>query len=200
MALTDEQWSRYEERYGRLMHTISMKISGDEALANPEDNYSDLCVAAIESISGFERKTGMSFDKAFDTKLFDQYTKTVLWNRKAKKGIPLTKRMAFRNKHLSIDFSPGYDTSDCGSLTSVIPDTKFNIDLSSIEMNDLIQSQKPDVKAVLGEIVLNPNLIKPDGTINRTALEESTGFTYYKVSKVLEDIKKVLNKEMTNEQ
>ena len=35
-------------------------------------------------------------------KLFDQYTKTVLWNRKAKKGIPLSKKMEFRKSHLPL--------------------------------------------------------------------------------------------------
>ena len=80
VKLTNEQWAQYEERYGKLMHTISMKISGDDAIANHEDNYSDLCVAAIESIDAFERKTGDDFEKAMNNKLFDQYTKTVLWN------------------------------------------------------------------------------------------------------------------------
>ena len=103
IKLTDEQWALYEERYGKLMHTISMKISGDEAIANHEDNYADLCIAALESIEGFKKKTGEDFDEAIDNKLFDQYTKTVLWNRKAKKGIPLSKKMDFRNKHYSID-------------------------------------------------------------------------------------------------
>ena len=88
--LTDDQWRYYEQRYGKLMKMISSRISGDEALANPEDNYSDLCIAALESIEGFRKKTGESFDVAMNNKLFDQYTKTVLWNRKAKKGIPFS--------------------------------------------------------------------------------------------------------------
>ena len=49
VKLTEEQWALYEERYGKLMHTISSKISGDNAIANHEDNYADLCVAALES-------------------------------------------------------------------------------------------------------------------------------------------------------
>jgi hypothetical protein len=37
IQLTDEQWALYEERYGKLMHTISMKISGDDAIAIDRD-------------------------------------------------------------------------------------------------------------------------------------------------------------------
>ena len=92
VELTDKEWALYEERYGKLMHTIAMKISGDDAIASHEDNYADLCIAALESIEGFEKKTGEKFKAAINNKLFDQYTKTVLWNRKAKKGIPLTKK------------------------------------------------------------------------------------------------------------
>ena len=200
MALTNEQWALYEERYGKLMRTIALKISGDDAVANPEDNYSDLCIAAIESINGFENKTGMGFDEAINTKLFDGYTKTVLWNRKAKKGIPLTKRMDFRNKHLSLDYQPGFDASDCGSLTGIIEDKRSTTDLSSIELDDLVESQKPEIKKILSEIIRDPNLIRKDGTINKTALEGVTGMNFYHVTKAIGDMKRVLGKEMSDEQ
>jgi hypothetical protein len=200
MALTDEQWALYEERYGKLMRTIALKISGDDAIANPEDNYSDLCIAAIESINGFKNKTGMGFDEAINTKLFDAYTKTVLWNRKAKKGIPLSKRMDFRNKHLSLDYQSGLDASDCGSLIGVIEDKRSNVNLSAIELGDFVESQKPEIKKILSEIIRDPNLIRKDGTINKTALEGVTGMNFYHVTKAIGDMKRVLGKEMSDEQ
>jgi len=192
MALTDEQWALYEERYGKLMHTISMKISGDDAVATPEDNYSDLCVAAIESVSGFEKKTGKSFDEAFDTKLFDQYTKTVLWNRKAKKGVPLTKRMNFRNKQVSLDSDPW---SGDGNIHQAIEDTKSNLDLSAIDFKDFMKDQPKDVKKVVSAIIKDPNILANDGKINYSALTKPTGMSIHYVKKAVNKIKDVLDKE-----
>jgi len=192
MALTDEQWALYEERYGKLMHTISMKISGDDAVATPEDNYSDLCVAAIESVSGFEKKTGKSFDEAFDTKLFDQYTKTVLWNRKAKKGVPLTKRMNFRNKQVSLDSDPW---SEDGNIHQAIEDTKSNLDLSAIDFKDFMKDQPKDVKKVVSAIIKDPNILANDGKINYSALTKPTGMSIHYVKKAVNKIKDVLDKE-----
>lgn len=192
MALTDEQWALYEERYGKLMHTISMKISGDDAVATHEDNYSDLCVAAIESVSGFEKKTGMSFDEAFDTKLFDQYTKTVLWNRKAKKGVPLTKRMSFRNKQVSLDSDPW---SEDGNIHHSIEDTRSNLDLSAIDFKDFMKDQPKDVKKVVSAIIKDPNILANDGKINYSALTKPTGMSIHYVKKAVNKIKDVFDKE-----
>ena len=192
MALTNEQWALYEERYGKLMHTISMKISGDDAVATHEDNYSDLCVAAIESVSGFEKKTGMSFDEAFDTKLFDQYTKTVLWNRKAKKGVPLTKRMSFRNKQVSLDSDPW---SEDGNIHHSIEDTRSNLDLSAIDFKDFMKDQPKDVKKVVSAIIKDPNILANDGKINYSALTKPTGMSIHYVKKAVNKIKDVLDKE-----
>ena len=84
IKITDEQWSIYLEKYDRLIWTIARKISGDDAVANVDDNYADLCVAAINSIVAYNKKTGIAVDEFLTTKLVDQYTKTVLWNLKAK--------------------------------------------------------------------------------------------------------------------
>jgi hypothetical protein len=40
--------------------------------ASVEDNYAELCVAALESINGFNKKTGKSFEEMFETKYIDQ--------------------------------------------------------------------------------------------------------------------------------
>jgi len=189
--LTNDQWALYEERYGKLMHTIAMKISGDSALANHEDNYADLCVAAIESVSGFEKKTGKPFDEAFGTKLFDQYTKTVLWNRKAKKGVPLTKKMDFRNRHVSLDTT---DQSSFmrGTMHSLIEDTRSNFDLSSVDFDDFVQEQPEDVKRVMNAIIKDPKILGPEGKINYSALTRPTGMSIHYVRKAVDKIKDVL--------
>lgn len=192
IQLTDKQWALYEERYGKLMHTIAMKISGDNAIASHEDNYADLCIAALESIEGFKNKTGEDFDEAINNKLFDQYTKTVLWNRKAKKGIPLTKRMPFRNSVVSLDV----DHVDVGvsHLHDRIEDPRANFETSSVDLEDFTKSQPEDVKKVLNAIVKNPGLLSSDGSINNSAVKKSTGLSIHYTNKAVSTLKNSLKK------
>ena len=187
--LTNEQWELYEKQYGRLMHTISRKISGDVAIANPEDNYCDLCIAALESIEGYYKKTGQTFDEAMGTKLFDQYTKTVLWNRKAKKGIPLTNKMSFRNRHFSIDHLFG-DGVDAGSLQSFdIEDKKSTMDLSSMFIADTFAHPNPDVRVIVNAIVEDPSIVTEEGKLKEATLMGLTGLSLYRISKAVSSVK-----------
>ena len=189
--LTNDQWRLYEKKYGRLMHTISMKISGDPATANPEDNYSDLCIAALESISGYHKKTGQTFDEAISTKRFDQYTKTVLWNRKAKKGIPLTKRMDFRNKHVSLDaVVPNGD--DITSFASLMPDTSFQVNVSSIDFQVFINEQPSDVRILIEAVLKNPSLVSKHGFIKKSELSSALNVSSYFVTKAINQLQKIM--------
>ena len=168
------------------MKMIANKISGDEALANPEDNYSDLCIAALESIEGFRKKTGECFDVAINNKLFDQYTKTVLWNRKAKKGIPLTNKMAFRNRHYSIDSSW---MSGSEENRFDIEDTTSSIDLSSMFLEDTFGHDNPDVKVVVNAIVKDPSVVTEEGKLKNASLMNTTGLSLYRISNAVDSIK-----------
>ena len=189
--VTNEQWELYEEKYGRLMHTISYKISGDLATATPEDNYSDLCIAALESISGYYKKTGKTFDEAINTKLFDQYTKTVLWNRKAKKGIPLTKRMDFRNKHISLDaIVPNGD--DITSFAALMPDKASPVDVSSIDFQVFIEDQPADVRSVIEAVLKDPSLVSKHGFIKKSELSSTLNVSSYCVNKSLKKLQKIM--------
>lgn len=194
IQLTDKQWALYEERYGKLMHTIAMKISGDDAIANHEDNYADLCMAALESIEGFKKKTGEDFDVAINNKLFDQYTKTVLWNRKAKKGIPLTKKMEFRNKQWSIDQEWDHGDADGSPLHERIEDTRSGFDASATELEDFTESQPDDVKKVINAILKNPGILSKDGIFNHAAVRRATGLSVNYTNKAIDKLKKSLRK------
>ena len=191
VELTDEQWAKYEDRYGSLMHTISNMISGDSAIASHEDNYADLCVAALESIEGFKNKTGEDFDVAINNKLFDQYTKTVLWNRKAKKGIPLTKRMEFRNKHYSIDRDMtvyGGEGEEQGSHGR-IEDVRSGYAASAMELEDFTESQPDHVKTVINAVLKDPKLLHKDGTFNKSGLMKTTGLSLWFTRKAIATIR-----------
>tara|TARA_S200002703_G_C3799920_1_gene247181 strand:+ start:2705 stop:3304 length:600 start_codon:yes stop_codon:yes gene_type:complete len=195
IQLTDKQWALYEERYGKLMHTISKKISGDNALASHEDNYADLCIAALESIEGFKKKTGEDFDTAIDNKLFDQYTKTVLWNRKAKKGIPLTKKMDFRNKQYSLDHSFLHSDGETQGIHDRIEDTRAQYDASAVDLEDFTNEQPEDVKKVINAILKNPKILSRDGTLNHSALRNSTGLSVHFTNKAVSKLKQSIRKD-----
>jgi hypothetical protein len=189
--LTDDQWSSYEKKYGSLMRMISLKISGsDNAIANPEDNYSDLCIAALESIEGFRKKTGEEFEEAMQNKLFDQYTKTVLWNRKAKKGIPLSKKMEFRKSHRSLDYT---NTEDSRTLGSSLPDMRSSLDASSVEFQLFLEDQPKEVKDTIDVIVKNPNLVSKQGFIRKSELGRILNKDYTQVNKVINRLQKLMN-------
>jgi hypothetical protein len=108
ITVSDNDWVRYSEKYEGLMWTIARKISGDRVIADLETNYADLCVAALDSIRGFHKKTGEDFPQMMDNTLFDKYTKTVLWNYKNKKGNYLKKRYSLNSSAVEIgeEFSP----------------------------------------------------------------------------------------------
>jgi len=193
VELTDKEWALYEERYGKLMHTIAMKISGDDAIASHEDNYADLCIAALESIEGFEKKTGEKFKTAINNKLFDQYTKTVLWNRKAKKGIPLSKKMDFRNKQYSIDQE--YPNSDGDRSVDKIADCRAQFDASAVDLEDFTRSQTDDVKKVINAIIKNPKILSRDGIFNYAAVRRDTGLSVHFTNKAIDNLKNSLRKD-----
>ena len=54
--LTDEQWTKIDKKYGKLMYKISHQISGDKATANFDDNLQDIRLAAMEAVMGFEKQ------------------------------------------------------------------------------------------------------------------------------------------------
>ena len=192
IELTNDQWALYEERYGKLMHTIAMKISGDTALASHEDNYADLCMAALESIEGFKKKTGEGFDVAINNKLFDQYTKTVLWNRKAKKGIPLSKKMDFRNKHYSID--QDYSEGDSRASYERFEDTRAQYDASAVDLEDFTNEQPEDVKKVINAILKNPGILSKDGSLNHSALRNSAGLSVHFTNKAVNNLRQSIRR------
>lgn len=152
--------------------------------ASIEDNYADLCIAALNSIKVYSKKVGKTFDEFFGGKLFDQYTKTVLWYFKANKGVPLTKKMPFRNAHFSIsereDGESGFDIEDksLGDLSS------------SLAVSDIIND--PDASKIVDAILNDPDVLTSDGRVRYQSLTKSTGLTIHFVNKAMEKLKKVI--------
>jgi hypothetical protein len=87
------------KKYDKLIHSISWKISGDEAINSNNDNYQNLWLAAFEAVEGFRRQNNFSngpVESWIDTKAFDKYLKTCLWNCKNSQGQKIKKKWAIR--------------------------------------------------------------------------------------------------------
>ena len=149
-------------------------------LASLEDNYSDLNIAAIESINGFHKKTGESFDEMINNKLFDQYTKTCLWTAKARKGIKLSERMPFRNRHVSIDELRSDEESPFD-----IPDASAIRDISRVDAADIVNTYDYKVKRVIRALENNPDLMSDAGNIKINPLAKELGVSVAKVKDVI---------------
>jgi len=181
IELTTEQWDLYLKKYKNLMWRISHLISGDSMLASLEDNYSDLNIAAIESINGFHKKTGETFDEMINNKLFDQYTKTCLWTAKARKGIKLSERMPFRNRHVSIDEirreddeSP-FDIADVSAIR----------DITRVDAADVVNTYDYKVKRIIKALEDKPELMSETGNIKINPLAKELGVSVAKVKNVI---------------
>lgn len=144
--------------------------------ASVEDNYSDLCIAALQSIEGFHKKTGKTFDEMFPLKLFDQYTKTCLWTMKAKKGIGLTARMPFRNKHV-----------DCSleDLENLISDKRY----THLIARDIYDSLDSQCKKAIKLLEQNPEFMTKEGDIKENRLAGEMGISVHSVNKIIKRIK-----------
>lgn len=192
MNITNEQWAIYIKKYEKLLWTIARKISGDEAVANIEDNYSDLCIAAMNSIVSYARKENMSIDDILGTSGFDKYTKTVLWNYKSKKGVPLTNKMSFRNKHVSIDNFWNDDEA-----TFEIEDR--SVGTSSMVIDDMFNEIDNDMQKVLNAILNDPDVLGGEGKLKIYSLIKPTGLSIHAVNTAVDKIERILNKNYRND-
>jgi hypothetical protein len=187
LNITNDHWEFYDKKYGKLILTIAKRISGDPMLADIEENCADLRVAALNSIYSYARKEGLkSFDEFIDSKGFDAYTKTVLWNLKAKKGKELTKRMPFRNSVKSI-----HTESPSGEeVLWDIEDTKTST--SGTYFADFLNKFGKDAADVAKRIVTDPDTVTSDGRLKKSSIE---GMSQARVNKAVDAIKKEINYE-----
>lgn len=186
IKITDEQWGRYIKKYKNLLWTIANNISGDLAISSPEDNYSDLQIAAMNSIEGFMKKTQIfDFDKIFEMRLFDQYTKTVLWNCKNQKGAKITKRknIAGPMTHFSDISEDVLELIEDKSASSVAPYEKISGVLSNVD---------DELKELIDAIVNNPSVVKKSGSLNIQALARLFNESPSKITKKVEKLKRLL--------
>jgi hypothetical protein len=188
MTLTAEQWEKVDNKYGNLMWSISYKISGDCAIASLEDNHADLQIAALEAIEGFKKKTGKTADEFLDTKLFDQYLKTCLWNFKNNKGSKIAKKY-----HLTRDTVSSSEYEDIiqesefrskGEHYSFNAEQIFPIKLTSLEQK------------VVDLVVEDSDMLKDNGSLNISKLSKSLHKTWGDVRDIIEGLNEKLETKL----
>lgn len=167
-------------------------ISGDPTISALEDNYADIMLAALESINGFNKKTGMSFDEMITTKYFDQYTKTCLWTAKARKGNGIKKNYPLTKKKVSL--SAEIDTSSSGS--SLSDNIKGNESMNPeilLAYSEVFDSFSDDDTKLLKVISDNPEVISFSGKLKIKTLAKKSRLPIRKIEKILNNLRKKVN-------
>jgi len=185
--INTDQWELYETKYGKLMHKISRSISGDSVISEPEDNYSDLCIAALDSIKGFNKKTGQTFDDMFGTKLFDQYTKTCLWHVKGNKGAKITKKYPITKRTVSL-----YEHPEVFTLSGEDNNSADAEDFLLALSNGFTELER----TVVSSIVKNPECVNDNGRIIFSRVSRCVGCSTFLVKKALNSVESKLRFEL----
>jgi len=195
VQLSEDQWNIYLKKYKNLMWKISHMISGDPTISSLEDNYSDIMLAALESINGFNKKTGMSFDEMMTTKYFDQYTKTCLWTAKARKGNGIKKNYPVTNKKVSIavqDSDASSVSSDVAYIDTIEGKNDMNTDIL-LAYSEIFDNFSDDDTLLLKVISDNPDVISFSGKLRVKTLAKKSKLPVRKVVKILNNLRKKVN-------
>lgn len=194
--MNQEQYEFVQEKYGNLIYMIAQRISGDGATAEFEDNAQDLWMVAMEAIHGYERqdngKNG-KFEDFKNTKGFDRYIKTCLWNLKAKKGTNVTKK-----RHITHAYSINgeVENSDDQLLFDTQDPKVTNINVNDDVLEDIRVKLLPQEKLIVQHILEHPDCMKDNGTINVFQIAKSTKMKPYEVEYFVQYIKSRYNMTM----
>jgi len=185
MTLSSEQWEKVDKQYCNLLWKISHKISGDRAIASPEDNFAELQIVSLEAVAGFEKKTGRKFDDFWGEKLFDQYFKTCLWNYKNNKGGRIAQRYKIHRDVVST--SQNEEVLQIRDTTSAEFDFEFYLE----EISSIFTEKQKEVLEVL---VRCPSAVKVNGSINKSKIAKKLEITWNEVHTIVESLEGVLKK------
>lgn len=195
--ITEDQWNLYLKKYKNLMWKIAHMISGDPTISGLDDNYGDIVLAALESIKGFTKKTGMNFEQMINTKYFDQYTKTCLWTAKARKGNGIKKNYPITNKKLSVESSGDSNDvsgSDTGIIYSDHLEDKNNMNPEIVlAYSEIFDSFSEEDYKLLKVISDNPDVISFNGRLKIKTLAKKSKLSTRKVEKLINNLRRKVN-------
>lgn len=166
--VTDAQWKIIIEKWGLLIFTIARRISGDNAIADFDENVADLHEAALDAIIGYEKQGGNgTLEDFLETEGFGKYMKTCLWNKKNSKGKGIKKRYPIHSSTISVS-----------EFEEIIED-KSAVESELTESDDFMEVFRKNLsekERELIELILNhPGSIKQNGTLNVAHLVTLTG-------------------------
>lgn len=195
--ITTEQWERVEEKYKKLMYAISYRIGGDRLTNDIDDSYQEVSMSAMDAISTYSRKLDKPFEEFFDTKEFDKYIKTCMWNRKNANGNKIKKRGRLNNP-ISIheyeeiwyqEGTEGIAKSNTSGVVERIVSATSGMDASSIFFEaDLSEESSKVIDLLLDD----GKIIKPNGKINVNRLARELDKTKNEVKYTLKRLEKEL--------
>jgi len=166
------------------MHRITQLISGDVVVANPEDSYAELCLAAIDSINGFHRKTNEDFDQMWENPLFHKYTKTCLWHSKNNRGKKISKKIPMLKKTYSMD----YDHIDGQVFRE---DAHLNLNFK-----ECWSKMDSGQTAVLNKILDSQKLLTSAGRVNISALSKELNVSWSSAKKLVSSLSEILGSDL----
>ena len=183
--MNDYEWEKIEEKYGRLMMMIAHRIGGDQIANSFEDSTQELTISCMDALRCFKKKTTKTFDEFFETKEFDKYIKTCLWNRKnnngskIKKKLGVTRGVSLKEEMLN---DKAFDASAVAADVSAFAD--YDLDDECFEVVRLILS--------------DGQMIKPNGRLNINRLCKQTNKPKQKIRFIVERLQQTY-KDYNNE-
>lgn len=163
--ITEAQWTKVQAKYKRLMYTVSHKIGGDKVGQDFDDSQQELALTTMDAVDAYARKTGQSFDEFFETRDFDKYIKTCLWNKKNNLGGKIKKKYGIR-QCVSLSENPEmFSTGTCDTYGSSSLELPAH-EVSAFEDAELDEESQKVVDAVVNDM----RIIKPDGSLNISKL------------------------------
>lgn len=184
--MNSEQLQLIEQKYGKLIHKIGHNISGDVAICDHDDNTQDLWIAVMDAIRGYEKKEGKPFEDFWNTKGFDKYLKTCLWNLKNSKGSRLSKRTKINN---------AVSVQEHEEILQV-EETSIAHDAFETLYDDLPSSMTESEREVIKMLVESPDYITEEGRVNIQALSRTLGKGWGSTRKIVTRIGEKIQNEL----
>lgn len=178
--ITEKQFKKLDKKYGKLLHSISHRISGDKAIAMHDDNMQDLWAQVLTTVEAFARLNKEAYPGGFpdfeDTVHFNKYLKTSMWHLKNSKGAKITKKFAITRNTVSI--AEHDEVLQIPDPTIASPDTEIYLG----ELPHMLTEEQTNLVKL---IVEDPKYIKPSGKANVNALAKELGKSWMEVSELL---------------
>ena len=183
-----EIYNIIHEKYEKLIARISYQISGDRAICAFEDNYQDLWMAVYEAVDGFTRQNDYANGPVEDwinTRIFDKYLKTCLWNKKNHKGKNVSQRYKIHRDVVPAHMEEVLNV--CAPASSDYP----------VVLDEVRSSLSEAESKVLSTLLQDPNrYLTAQGKVKIAPLQRKLNWT----RKAVEDCYKSIQEKMGEDQ